>query len=226
MRCDRSQKLQVIAIKQATVIAHKPTQLQVSPTKLIDRHQPRQRRASEGGSGQFSFSHLLVKLLLLSSTCSFIHGRLIAAVLGQSALSGPGNGATGRPLDAEPFQLIGQVGNQVRLPCLVGKKANCGEPYFVAWYRLNATSRSWTRIEYRSDEDDELDASSQRPSRRFHFTWPGEAKSGGNSQSTVCNQAGERLTFAGANQNRPELNCAHLSVSSLEPADEGQYISM
>jgi hypothetical protein len=58
------------------------------------------------------------------------------------------------PIVPNEHQLVGQAGDGVRLPCLIGKRAHCGEPYFIAWYKLNATSRQWTRIEARHPGDD------------------------------------------------------------------------
>lgn len=199
MRCDpRSRELQVIpTTQQVSVILEKPVRLPTSGGRRLRIDPP---------------LCLLRAALLLALLPP--HGRSLVEAQ-QPVLAGSGS----RALDAEPFQLIGQVGSQVQLPCLVGKKANCGEPYFVAWYRLNATSRLWARIEHRSD--DELAApASEDQQHRFHLTWP--AAEGAGSQSGACNQlAGERLAPSSAEQ--LELACAHLSIRSLEPADEGRY---
>lgn len=58
-----------------------------------------------------------------------------------------------QPTTPNEYQLVGQAGSLVWLPCLIGKQAHCGEPYFIAWYKLNATSRQWTRLEARSPSD-------------------------------------------------------------------------
>lgn len=80
------------------------------------------------------------------------------------------------------YQFTSAVGDQTHIPCLIGRQLYCGEPYFVAWYKLNTSSRSWARIEHKSEE--ELLASEQAslsPSvssnvpatfnERVRFTW-------------------------------------------------------
>lgn len=88
--------------------------------------------------------------------------------------------ATSTTTTPNEYQLVGQAGGLVRLPCLIGKQANCGEPYFIAWYKLNATSRQWMRIEARSpgdqDQDDEgretMAGGPYRPlADRVQFVW-------------------------------------------------------
>lgn len=59
---------------------------------------------------------------------------------------------TSTPVPAE-YQLTSAVGDQTHIPCLIGRQLYCGEPYFIAWYKLNTSSRSWARIEHKSEEE-------------------------------------------------------------------------
>lgn len=122
------------------------------------------------------------------------------------------------PAAFNEFQLVGQAGAETRLPCLIGKQLHCGEPYFIAWYKFNATGRSWTRIEHlgRSEKAEPVGqrrhsagALSSPLNDRVHFLW---ARS---SRPANCP--------AGPSSQLSRFDCAQLSISSLEPLDEGQY---
>lgn len=79
------------------------------------------------------------------------------------------------------YHLTGAVGEQSHLPCLIGRQLYCGEPYFIAWYKLNTSSRSWTRVEHKSEEELLASEASSSPSpssnvqttfnERVRFTW-------------------------------------------------------
>lgn len=201
MHCDSKPKLQVTPTQQqATVIAQSR-----APIKLLC-----QDRLAVHRCHQLDLLRRLASLLILVAV--LVHGgrQSAAALLG------------------EPYQLSGQVGKEAQLPCLVGKKANCGEPYIVAWYKWNTISKLWARIEHRSDNEpapisSPLANNNQQIKQRYHLTWPSSAAAGdelaGSSQSALCNQ--DRLGDGRAS--RLDLTCAHLTIRSLEPADEGQY---
>lgn len=93
------------------------------------------------------------------------------------------------------FLQVGEVGGQVRLPCLIGRQSYCGDPYFTAWYKLNSSSKaSWTRMELESNR----------------FSWAAEKTRG------QCEQVKSQLDLT-------QLDCAQLTINRVEPADEGQY---
>jgi len=83
----------------------------------------------------------------------------------------------------ELVQVSGQVGGQAELPCLIGRQSVCGEPYLIAWYRLNGSSRAWHRIEHHSEEEQ---WPPQWPgaslNERARFLWDRTQRSGAASQ--------------------------------------------
>lgn len=128
------------------------------------------------------------------------------------------------------YQLVGQAGGLVRLPCLVGLPSVCGLPYFIAWYKHNAREDSWTRFEYResselSSESDQIHNQNNQvsgPSRalseRVEFFKPNEHTS---SSSPLCSNSAKfnNQLASGSNQ----FGCAQLTIRKLELLDEGQY---
>lgn len=89
----------------------------------------------------FSFSSSSSSLSLLSYLLTSL---LLILITSASQLS-----------EAEPqhrppteYQLVGQVNQEAHLPCLIGRQLYCGEPYFIAWYKFNGSSKSWVRIEH------------------------------------------------------------------------------
>lgn len=84
------------------------------------------------------------------------------------------------------YHLVGKASGQTQLPCLIGKQKNCGEPYFIAWYKLNVTSKQWTRLDQKTEDElasdqpsgDEMPANSAPASK---FTWSRNAAAGGGS---------------------------------------------
>lgn len=124
------------------------------------------------------------------------------------------------------YQLTGAVGEQSHLPCLVGRQLYCGEPYFIAWYKLNTSSRSWARIEHKSEEEllASEASSSSAPSlpssnvptnfnERVRFTWwrtqllPQQSAITGQSNNNYHQQ---RLAASHA-----RFACEQLSVSGV-----------
>lgn len=91
----------------------------------------------------------LMALFLLSIPAQAFYHQLPPVI---SGLESPGAGGQ-RPIE---YQLIGEAGQPIRLPCLIGKQLYCGEPYFIAWYKLNMSSKSWVRFEHKSMEDSDL----------------------------------------------------------------------
>lgn len=129
-------------------------------------------------------------------------------------------------LAAADFQLSGELGDSAQLPCLIGRQAYCGEPYFIAWYKHNATSKSWTRIEQKAEE--EPDPTAARPpgaesgplSDRVRFDWP----RGLSGRRASCPQL--LVQAAGASKAaklEASFDCGQLHIGSLQLADEGQY---
>lgn len=148
------------------------------------------------------------------------------------------------------YQLVGALGDQAHLPCLIGRQLYCGEPYFIAWYKLNSSSRSWTRIEHKS-EDELTEAASSSLSNviapfneRVRFTWWRTQPSGSQQQRATSQArfACEQVSGSGNNVNSQSplqqvhqsarsmkqqldtnFDCATLTINSLELTDEGQY---
>lgn len=124
----------------------------------------------------------------------------------------------GSPLKLEPQAhqagdlqtLVGQLGGSVRLPCLVLKRSYCGEPYFIAWYRLNGNRPSWTRIDYEEDQQAAGKLEDEDSSARQRFRYQRRLTSG-------CELSG------GTRLDLGEVECSQLTISQLELADEGQY---
>lgn len=79
------------------------------------------------------------------------------------------------------YQLVGQAGEQARLPCLIGRQLYCGEPYFIAWYKFNVHAKQWTRIELQQSQPNAAGSDESGPSSssslggalssRVRFTW-------------------------------------------------------
>lgn len=138
---------------------------------------------------------------------------------------------------SELTALGGQLGQSVRLPCLIGRQFNCGEPYFIAWYKMSPTRplAGWTRIEYSTNQSKMQESES------------GEEASGARSSSSsssyfastqVSNSTNQRFSFyrgqaassclgdssmASQKHLATELECAQLEITKLELGDEGQY---
>lgn len=140
-----------------------------------------------------------MKLLSLVSLLLFVATQQLAeAFYHQLPPLGLDAGASGnRPNE---YQLIGEAGHQIRLPCLIGEPLYCGEPYFIAWYKLNVSSKSWIRFEHRSMEDNELAADpieisssnrlagGQSLADRVRFDWSA-SRSSSQSQSAATKQS-------------------------------------
>lgn len=223
MLCDQIQtlKLEDRLSRQSTVILRKP---QEKSYRISDQINSNKREPFKAHSiHRFPQA---AKWIFLAALIG-LNSALLCETIQLASANGALNPQFRASSEAEPYQLIGQVGNQAQLPCLVGKRANCGEPYFVAWYKFNGTSRLWTRIEHRSDDEQVAAAASSTSTgqHRFHLTWPTLEESS-SFKPTVCNQAGEQFNnLAGSQSQATALNlaCAHLTIRSLEPADEGQY---
>lgn len=138
--------------------------------------------------------------------------------------------ATASANQLSDFQLTGQVGDTVQLPCLIGRRTFCGDIYFIAWYKYNSSSKSWSRIEHKTEE--ELDVKRSEPaldqvqvssaSERIRSVWP-RALAG--SRRWACPQLLANGLGSGKLAANLESNfdCGQLHISSLQLADEGQY---
>lgn len=124
----------------------------------------------------------------------------IVAIVCVAAVLTVGSSAFTLAAAAEMHQIIAEVGSQAHLPCLIGKALFCGEPYFIAWYKFNTSTRTWTRIEYGSADSS---SSSQQPSQD-NYESPARANSIKLSTSTSLDNgpltmgpssAGERIRF-------------------------------
>lgn len=136
----------------------------------------------------------------------------------------------GSNLNSE-HKLFNQVDEQAQLPCLIGKQEFCGDPYFIAWYKFNSTSRAWLRFDYKTLDSnnnndfqaDLIESSDSSVSRSFNervkFVWSRSSADQraklAPAKSAVCNQQ-----YSSASG---DFDCAYLSINSLELADEGQY---
>ena len=120
------------------------------------------------------------------------------------------------PSHQNEFQLAGQSGGQALLPCLIGRQLFCGEPYFIAWYRLNSSSRAWTRIEQQQQQQQADSPASQSLNERAHFNWaPGKRQ-----PATGCPNSPAALGRAKEEQ---AFDCVQLQVRNLQLSDEAQY---
>lgn len=146
---------------------------------------------------------ILLSTAILLSLFLIGHHQPVCAIHHQLPLD-TGPSGNGRPNE---YQLIGEAGHQIRVPCLIGKQLYCGEPYFIAWYKLNVSSKSWIRFEHKSIEDNEasdsMEASSIPPeassafvagkplANRVRFDWsPRASQSGGQLRQQAANSLG------------------------------------
>lgn len=191
-------------------------------------------------------SHYLINWISIIYLYLIVPFALVKQQAAFAAISSAGGGG------GELASLVGQVGTSVRLPCLIGRQLFCGEPYFIAWYKLNSDKPTWTRIEYATATAAKL---AQVDSDRFSNEQQASRVDNVNSESllqqqtTTANQSQEqqdRFNFFrggsgssclmnknGAEQHPSkvqyqqlrlaELECAQLEISKLELADEGQY---
>lgn len=160
----------------------------------------------------------------------------------------PSSGSTiAQASSSELVALGGQVGQSVRLPCLIGRQFNCGEPYFIAWYKLNVIKpSSWTRIEYVTGQSSSsmtsdivtesssdfmtansyANSNNQSNSNRFTF-FRGHTSSSGltTCDSLLSNSMQQQFPNSKrlATNSFSDFECAQLEISQLELHDEGQY---
>ena len=135
----------------------------------------------------------------------------------------------------EQLQLAGNLGESAQLPCLIGRQLYCGEPYFIAWYKFNGSTKSWLRIEHeRQAVLGEPAPGGGALSARVQFGWrrTGGAQAARPSQALASAACGAHplavaaAAAAAAASGRPaesQFDCATLTISPLELIDEGQY---
>lgn len=134
--------------------------------------------------------------------------------------------APGPAAGPNDFQLVARAGAQARLPCLIGRQLYCGEPYFIAWYKFNASARSWTRIEHKSQQQDEWARPQDTPTlnSRVQFVWArGQPEAAQAAPTRGQPATGACLAEPPGRALANQFDCAQLSISALELADEGQY---
>ena len=188
------------------------------------------RRQEEEGNNRASNEGNKNVMILASSSSAILLVLLLA-------LAAPASGQSARQLNSPPtsatnqdFQVVGQANRTASLPCLIGKQVFCGEPYFIAWYKLNATSRLWTRLEHQTANSEEAPAdghlSPRAPLNRIRFVWARDGQ-------TSCAPASQQVQPDGSVASAPPLavarlgnglfDCGQLRIGPLELADEGQY---
>lgn len=202
-------------------------QSQVDHVIAAGRHPKRKLMISshcDTSSCQVKLNVLLLLLLLLL----LAGGHRLAAAEPSNAAA-PTTGSANQLSD---FKLVGQVGESVQLPCLVGRQMFCGDIYFIAWYKLNSSSKSWSRIEHKTEEELDMsqpgtarpdsDNALQQAAERIRSVWP-RGLAGGRRSSCpqlLVNALDSTKLAANFESN---FDCGQLHISSLKLADEGQY---
>lgn len=130
--------------------------------------------------------------------------------------------ANANPFQPAGYQVSGQPGDQVRLPCLIGRQLYCGQPYLIVWYKMNATTKgNWMGILRKSWDELAGDSGKQQQQQqqemdrvRFVWNWQGVDQ----PTASVCQRASSSNRLDANN-----LDCSELVIGRLEPEDEGQY---
>lgn len=116
------------------------------------------------------------------------------------------------------YQLIGHSAERARLPCLIGKSGFCGEPYFIAWYKLNASSRLWARIEAKSREQEDDETAAPRPAT---VALADERRRPAASSRPLA----ERIRFEGwSRETRSPSNCLQTAAAPGEPDERSALL--
>lgn len=131
--------------------------------------------------------------------------------------------------------ISGEVNGQARLPCLIGLPFNCGRPYFIVWYKLNAATKgNWAGVLRKSfDEislasgDTEREQSSDDTTindEHFRFHWNRQLRNRNSNdihQDSLCSQVTQ--TFSARSNAANQFDCAELVIDKVKLEDEGQY---